>query len=124
MGQVGWPSVRTNLQKLAAAWCVVMVLMLGGIQLATPGTGMPPTLWLVFSSVWVFGAAMLWWFPTFGAAGTALYGVILGVNVLTMHGGRSSTYLIALGSFFATALAIAVLVERRRAASRASPPRV
>lgn len=124
MGPLGWAVVRTNLQKLTAAWCVVMVLLLGGIQLATPGTGMPPVLWLVFSAVWIFGAAMLWWVPTFGALGTALYGVILGVNVLTMHGGRTATYLIAIGSFLATGLALAAFVEIRRAASRASTPRV
>lgn len=106
---------RDRLQTVAAAWCVLMVVLLAGIQLATTGPGMPAELWLVFTAVWIFGAAMLWWYPTFGAAGTALYGVILGVNVLTMHGGRTSTYLIAAGSFVATGLAIAVLGRRLRA---------
>ena len=108
-------TVRTNLQRAASAWCVVMVLLLAGIQLATPGAGMPPTLWLLFTAVWIFGAAMLWWFPTFGAVGTALYGVILGWSVLAMHGTRTSTVLVAIGSFVATGLAVMVLVERIRA---------
>ena len=107
-------TVRTNLQRVAAAACVLMVLLLAGVQLATPGTGMPPTLWLLFTAVWIFGAAMLWWFPTFGAVGTAIYGVVLGWNVLTMHGVRTSTVLIAIGSFVATGLAVMVLVERLR----------
>jgi uncharacterized RDD family membrane protein YckC len=91
-----------------------MVLLLAGIQLATPAAGMPPALWFAFSAVWIFGAAMLWWFPMFGAWGTALYGVILGVNVLQMHGGRTSTWLVAAGSFLATVLALAVYLELRR----------
>ena len=107
--------VRTRLQTIGAAWCVLMVILLSAIQLMTPGAGMPPTLWFTFSAVWVFGAAMLWWFPTFGAIGTAMYGLILGVEVLVMHGGRTSTYLIAVGSFAATAIALAVLAERIRA---------
>lgn len=106
--------MRTNLQRAAAAWCVLMVFLLAGIQLATPAAGMPPVLWLVFSAVWVFGAAMLWWFPTFGAWGTALYGVILGVNVIQMHGTGVTTWLIAAGSFIGTALALASYVDRRR----------
>lgn len=106
--------MRTTLQRIAAGWCVLMVLLLSGIQLATPGAGMPPTLWLLFSGVWVFGAAMLWWVPTFGAIGTALYGIILGVNVLQMHGGSLSTWLIAIGSFIGTAIAVAFLMERRK----------
>lgn len=105
--------MRPPLQTIAAAWCVLMVILLSAVQLATAGPGMPPILWLVFSAVWVFGAAMLWWFPTFGAIGTALYGVILGVQVLRMHGGEAMNFLIAIGSFLATALAVGVLVQRR-----------
>ena len=107
--------MRDRLQTAAAAWCGLMVLLLGGIQLFNEGPGMPATLWLVFTAVWIFGAAMLWFYPLFGAAGTALYGVILGWNVLTMHGVRASTVLIAIGSFVATALSLAVLWRRLRA---------
>jgi len=105
--------MRPPLQTIAAAWCVLMVVLLGVIQLATPGAGMPPTLWLLFSAVWVFGAAMLWWSPTFGAIGTAVYGAILGYQVLNMHGAGASSFLIAVGSFLAAALAVGVLVQRR-----------
>lgn len=108
---------RDRLETLAAAWCVFMVVLLGGIQLLTQGPGMPAELWLVFTAVWIFGAAMLWWFPLFGAVGTAVYGLILGVNVLTMHGTRTSTILIAAGSFGATALALAVLWQRLKGRS-------
>lgn len=105
--------MRPPLQMIAAAWCVLMVLLLSGIQLASNGPGMPPVLWLLFSAVWVFGAAMLWWFPTFGAFGTALYGAILGVAVLRMHGGEATNFLIAVGSFLATALALGSFIQRR-----------
>lgn len=106
--------MRSNLQRIAAGWCVLMVILLSAVQLTTSGPGMPPVLWLVFSAVWVFGAAMIWWFPTFGAVGTALYGVILGVQVLRAHGGEPTNWAIAIGSFFATVLAVAILVELRR----------
>ena len=91
-----------------------MVLLLSGIQLATTGPGMPPALWAIFSAVWIFGAAMLWWFPTFGAIGTAIYGVILGIQVLRMHGPTTNDLLIAGGSLIATALALGVLAAQMR----------
>lgn len=112
---LGATVTRDRLQIAAALWCVVMVVLLGGIQLLTTGPGMPAELWLVFTAVWIFGAAMLWWFPLFGAAGTALYGVILGWNVLAMHGSTGTNWLIAIGSFVATALALGVLWKRLRA---------
>lgn len=107
--------MRSNLQKLAAGWCVLMVLLLSAIQLFTPGPGMPPALWLVFSAVWVFGAAMLWWVPTFGAIGTAAYGVVLTFLLYRAHGLGGTNALIAVGSLIATGLAILFLVKRRAA---------
>jgi len=101
----------------AAGWCVLMVLLLSGIQLTTTGPGMPAELWLVFSAVWAFGAAMLWWFPTFGAVGTAVYGILLTVLLQRAHGLGGSNALIAAGSLIGTALAVWVLVERRRGAA-------
>ena len=100
---------------VAAAWCVAMVLLLSGIQLFTTGPGMPAELWLVFSAVWVFGAAMLWWFPTFGAIGTAAYGVILTYLLWKAHGLGGTNQLIAIGSLLGTALAVWALVSLRRA---------
>lgn len=105
--------MRPPLQTIAAAWCVLMVILLSVVQLATEGPGMPPALWLVFSGVWIFGAAMLWWYPTFGAIGTAVYGMLLGAQVLRAHGGSATNFLIAVGSFVGAALAIGVLVQRR-----------
>lgn len=107
--------VRSRPQSIAALWCVGMVLLLSAIQLFTSGPGMPPVLWLVFSAVWLFGAAMLWWFPTFGAIGTALYGVILVVLLWRAHGLDGANVLIALGSVGGSAVALWAFVTRRRA---------
>lgn len=110
--------VRSRAQTWAAAWCVAMVLLLSGIQLLTSGPGMPPELWLVFSGVWLFGAAMLWWFPTFGAIGTAVYGVLLTFLLWRAHGLGGANVLIALGALLGSALATWALVERRRGAAQ------
>lgn len=112
------PCVRSLVQTWAAAWCVVMVLLLSGIQLLTTGPGMPPELWLVFSAVWIFGAAMLWWFPTFGAVGTAAYGVLLTYLLWRAHGLDGANALIALGALLGSALAVWTLVERRRSGTQ------
>lgn len=109
------PRVRPTLQTAAAAWCVLMVLLLSGVQLFTQGPGMPPQLWLVFSAVWVFGAAMLWWFPTFGAIGTAVYGLLLTYLLWRAHGLAGANVLIAIGSLVGTGLAIGVLLRARKA---------
>jgi hypothetical protein len=83
-----------------------------------PGFGHPPFfLYAIFTGVWLFGAAMLWRFPTFGAAGTALYGVILAVQLLAMHETRGQNVLLAVASFVGAALAVAVLVARGRDAA-------
>lgn len=105
--------MRPRIQTAAAAWCVLMVVLLSVVQLVTPGAGMPPELWLVFSAVWLFGAAMLWWFPTFGAIGTAAYGVLLTFLLYRAHGLGGLNILIAIGSIAASGLAIAVFVGRR-----------
>lgn len=103
---------RTRRQTWAAGWCLLMVAFLALIQFG--GFPHPPTfLYALFSAVWLFGAAMLWWFPTFGVIGTALYGVILGVQLLLAHGVTGMNVLLALASFAGTAWAVAVLVERR-----------
>ena len=107
------PCVRPRIQTAAAAWCVLMVVLLSIVQLVTQGPGMPPELWLVFSAVWLFGAAMLWWFPTFGAIGTAAYGLILTFLLYRAHGLGGLNILIAIGSIVGSALAVAVLVRRR-----------
>ena len=78
-----------------------------------PGFGHPPPhLYALFTGVWLFGAAMLWWFPTFGAAGTALYGLILGAQLLAAHETRTQNVVLAVASFVGAALAVAVLVAR------------
>lgn len=75
----------------------------------------PPTvLFLVFVGVWLFGAAMLIVAPVFGAIGTGLYGILMGVQVLQMHGTDALNLGIALGSFAGAGLALGYLVVRSR----------
>lgn len=91
-----------------------MAALLTVYQLA-PGFGHPPlALYLVFTGVWLFGAAMLWRFPVFGAAGTAVYGFVLGAQLLATHAARAQNVVLALASFAGALLAVAVLVARRR----------
>lgn len=106
---------RAPLQIAAALWCVLMALLLVGVRLA--GWGIPPALLAVFCAVWLFGAAMLWWFPAFGAWGTALYGVILAVALLRMHGTFSLNLGLSLAFLVGSALALASLWQRRRMAA-------
>jgi hypothetical protein len=106
-------TMRTLRQRWAAGWCLLMVAFLAVIQFG--GFDHPPLpLYLLFSGVWLFGAAMLWWFPTFGAIGTALYGVLLGVQLFLMHGLTPMNALLALASFAGSAWALSVLIQRRR----------
>lgn len=104
---------RTTLQKVAAAWCLLMVAFLAVIQFGTDSHP-PMFLFLIFSGVWLFGAAMLWWVPVFGAVGTALYGVILGVQLFVMHGFSGMNAALGAASFVGSALAVLFLVERLR----------
>ena len=108
-------TAKTTWQKAAAGWCVLMVILLAGIQLANPGPGMPPALWLIFSGVWIFGAAMLWWFPPSAPSARRSTGSSLVSNVFTMHGATASTWAVAIGSFAGTIFAVIVLAERIRA---------
>ena len=102
------------LRRAALAGCLAMAGLLTLYQLA-PGFGHPPlALYLVFTGVWLFGAAMLWRFPLFGGAGTAAYGVLLGAQLLATHATRAQNVVLAAGSFVTAALAAAFLVERRR----------
>jgi hypothetical protein len=89
-----------------------MAVALVGVKLA--GSAIPVTLLALFCAVWVFGAAMLWWSPTFGAVGTALYGVILAGALLSMHGGVALNLALGAGFLVGSLLAVAVLVERWR----------
>lgn len=97
------------LQWTAAGWCLLMVALLTFVQFGG-GPAPPLALYLVFSAVWLFGAAMLAWFPRFGGAGTALYGVLLAVQVIRMHGGSTLNQVIAAGSLVGAALGAATLV--------------
>ncbi|GEM_PF-6987608 len=106
---------RTPLRAFAALWCLLMAAALVAVKLA--GWGIPAALLVLFSSVWVFGAAMLWWFPLFGAVGTALYGVLLAGALLSMHGGVALNLALSAGFVVGALLALGVLLERRRSAA-------
>lgn len=105
---------RAPIQKLAAGWCLLVAAWLTVYQFV-PGFGHPPPhLYAIFTGVWLFGAAMLWWVPAFGAVGTAAYGVLLGFMLLQMHEARAQNVVLALACFAGAGLAAAVLVARLR----------
>lgn len=93
-----------------------MVLLLAYVQFAAARPP-PLPLFLLFVAVWTFGAAMLYARPLFGALGTALYGAIMAVQVLNMHGGSALNFAIAGGSLAATALALLLAFQLRRSPS-------
>ena len=105
--------MRIPLQWVAAGWCLLMVALLTVVQFGG-GPSPPLALYLLFAGVWLFGAAMLMTFPRFGAVGTALYGVILAVQVINMHGGSALNWIIAVGSLAGSGLALAYLMVLRR----------
>lgn len=90
-----------------------MALLLTAVQIFSP-TKPPFVLFLVFAGVWIFGAVMLLRAPTFGAIGTALYGVILAVQLFQMHGTGALDIIIGTGSLLGSALAVGYLMVRRR----------
>jgi hypothetical protein len=103
---------RSRLQGFAALWCLLMAMVLVGVKLA--GWAIPVLLLVVFSAVWAFGAAMLWWSPVFGGVGTTLYGILLAGALLSMHGGLALNVGLSAGFLVGSLLAAGVLVERWR----------
>lgn len=101
----------TPLRKSAIAWCVLMAVAIAASMLPTSA---PLVLTVVFAGVWLFGAAMLWQFPRFGAVGTALYGVVIAVDLVAMHGWSPLNVGLALGSLVGTVLSVLVFLELRR----------
>jgi hypothetical protein len=109
---------RAPLQILAALWALLCALALAVLQFG--GFPHPPLVFfLIFAGVWLFGAAMLWWLPVFGAVGTALYGVVLAADLLSMHGSGGQNALLAALSLAGSALAVAALLQVRRRSARA-----
>lgn len=104
---------RTPLQAYAALWALLVAVALVAVRLA--GWSIPTPLLLLFSGVWLFGAAMLWWFPVFGAIGTAAYGILLSVALLRMHGGFALNMALAGGFLVGTLLALGALWQVRQA---------
>jgi len=71
-------------------------------------------LFVVFAGVWLFGAFMLLRAPAFGAVGTALYGIILAVQLFQTHGTGTLDLVIGVGSLAGSGLAMSYLMVRRR----------
>lgn len=92
-----------------------MALLLVALAALPPHLGIPWPLLLIFVSVWVFGATMLWAYPRFGGAGTTLWGLLSGAQSWAMHGADSAQDLAVIGgSFVAAALAALVLARSLR----------
>lgn len=108
------------LRLAAAGLALAMAALLVVLQfVVTPLVKAPTPLFLAFTAVWVFGAVMLVTFPTFGAAGTALYGLLIAWGFWRMHGLRNvEDGLVIVGSLAAGALSAMVLVKRIRARAR------
>lgn len=107
----------TPLQRAAAIACLGMAVVLVLYQFVlTPDVAAPRPLFLVFTLVWLFGAAMLALLPRFGAAGTLAYGLISAWGAWRTHAVASIENVILVGgSLLAAALAGWFLVERLRA---------
>ena len=101
------------LQRIAAGWCVLVAILLTIVQFSVR-TPPPLPLYVAFCAVWLFGAAMLFAHPTFGAVGTAAYGLLLGTQLVSMHGTTTLNLGLAVACFAGSGLAIAFLVQRRR----------
>ncbi|MEA3199922.1 MAG: hypothetical protein QOE90_1350 [Thermoplasmata archaeon] len=87
-----------------------MALALVAVKLA--GWAIPVALLVIFSAVWVFGAAMLWWYPVFGALGTAAYGLFLAYDLVAMHGAIALNVALSAGFVLGALLALGVLAQR------------
>lgn len=105
---------RTNLQKAVAGWAALMAALLLFVALGPTQAGIPPVLLGLFVGLWAFGAVMTWYVPLFGAAGTAAWGLLSGVEALSMHGTTPTNVVVVTASFIGAALAVAFLVERWR----------
>lgn len=105
---------RSNLQRAAVLAALLMALLLVGVWVM-PGSEIPPRFAALFTAIWLFGAAMMWWFPLFGATGSALWGLLSGSQAISMHGFQGINAVVVVGSFVTAGLALALLVERWRA---------
>lgn len=113
---------REPLRLAAAVACVAMATFLILLQFVlTPDGALPRVFFLLFTTLWLFGALMLLAAPLFGAAGTALWGLVAGVQAVREHGlAAPEDAFNALGSLATAGLAAAYLADRARAARRSA----
>lgn len=110
----------TPLRRAAILACLAMASLLVALQFVlTPGAAAPTPLFLLFTLVWLFGAAMLGVAPRFGAAGTTAYGLISAFGVWRTHAVIDLENAVLLGGSLAAAgLAAGVLVAAVRESAR------
>lgn len=108
------------LRYAAAAVAFGMAVLLILLQtVLTPGREAPLPLFLLFTTLWGFGAVMLLVRPTFGAAGTTLWGLLSALGAARTHrGGGWEEVAMVGGALVAAALAmltfLALRAEKKR----------
>lgn len=90
-----------------------MIVLLAALQYVFTPSSAPIHLFLLFVALWAFGFAMLRAAPLFGAAGTALWGIVSAAGALRMgHGALLAAA--SLSASAAAALHLALLLRARR----------
>lgn len=103
-------------RRLAVAGCAINAVLLLLVQLAGP-TKPPFWLFLIFFGVWAFGAIMLELMPKLGTVGTAVYGVVLGLDLISMHGASNLNIGLALSALATAGLSVIAAPEAWRRAA-------
>lgn len=111
--------MKRLLRDAAMFACLGMAALLVLLQFVfTPARQEPPILFFLFTVLWLFGAAMLRFYPTFGATGTVAWGLISAAGAAQTHKGLAvEDVLLIGGSLVPCILAAAYLAARRRDAA-------
>lgn len=104
------------LRDAAMYACLAMAALLVLLQFVlTPARQAPFVLFFLFTALWLFGAAMLWFYPVFGATGTVAWGLISAAGAAQTHKALGVEDLLLIGgSLVPCILAAAYLASRRR----------
>lgn len=101
-GPTGFPveARRAILLAQVLALASAAALVVSHFTSATPA---PTPLFLLFVGLWIFGVAMMRFFPRFGTLGTFAWGALAGFGIARMHGLDRGLVIIAILSFAAAA---------------------